>query len=250
MEDSADEDFDATRAALAPTLEAAAAVLPWLSTPKPARFDDKLNQRWISACNKLKTVWGERYEVGEEGLRPAIFSLYGIALETADGDCLHLGEALASYADHLEAAPATPTMIAALSATIETLCEPAGLEHLAFPERARHFTQRLESAITSSNTENPRSSVLDQLFVGEALERIELMQDALAALPPDAYALKIEALAIATQAEHLALYGIMHLAKQLASKINTDTDLDSPTTRQAVETLLAALNEAIAAVPP
>lgn len=250
MEDSADDNFETTRAALAPTLEAAAAVLPWLSRPKPARFDSKLNQRWIEACTQLKKAWTERHELGEEALRSAIFRLYSIALETTDSDCLHLGEALASSADQLETAPATATMTAALSATIEALCETAGLEHTAFPERARHFTRRLESAIASGNNENQRSTVLDQLFVDEALERIELMQDALAALPPDAYALKSEATAIATQSEHLALYGIMHLAKQLAARIHPETDLDSPEARQALEALLAALSEAIAAVNP
>ncbi len=95
-------------------------------------------------------------------IRPAIFNLYAVALETADSDCLRLGEALASAADRLEDTAPSPRLIAALSSAIECLREPAGLESDAFGERARHFAARLEStAATIDATE--RSAVLDQL---------------------------------------------------------------------------------------
>lgn len=248
MSEFPEDDIEETRAALAPTLEAAAAVLPWLSKPKPPRFNNKLNQRWVDASKLLATAWSERYSVGDDPVRPAIFSLYSIALETADSDCLHLGEALASAADQLETAPPTARLVAALSATIECLAESGGLEHPAFPERARHFTQRLETSMSFDASTDERSPVLDRLFVQDAFERIELMQDALAVLPPDAYALKSEAAAIATQAEHLALYGIMQLAQQLATRVDTNPDLDSPAARQMLESLLGTLTEAIVAV--
>lgn len=48
-----EKDLEETRAALAPTLEATAAILPWLAKPQPLRFDEKLNQRWIAACDSL-----------------------------------------------------------------------------------------------------------------------------------------------------------------------------------------------------
>ena len=250
MNELPEDDLEETRAAMAPTLDATAAILPWLKQPKPPRFDKKLNQRWIEACKLLTKTWSERYDMGDEPIRPAIFALYGIALETVDNDCLRLGEALASATDQLETAPPTAQLIAAMSAAIECLGESGGLEHPAFPERARHFTQRLENAVSVDTTIDQRSPVLDRLFIEDAVERLELMHDALAVLPPDAYALKTEAATIATQAEHLALYGIMHLARQLAARIDVSTDLDAPETRQVLESLLGTLSEAIAAVNP
>ena len=248
MNDFPEEDLEETRAALAPTLDATAALLPWLSKPIAARFDRKLNQRWIFACKQLADAWATRYDNAER-VRPAIFSLYAIALETSDSDCLHLGETLARAADQLEAGTPAAHLLAALSATTENLDEPSGLEHRAFAERLRHFTQRLEKALERDTGIGERSPVIDRLFVEDAFERTGLMQEALAALPPDTYAFKTEAAALAMQAEHLALYGIMHLAKELASHIDT-ADTEDLATRQKLQAMLAKLCETIAAVNP
>jgi hypothetical protein len=83
------------------------------------------------------------------------------------------------------------------------LHDPAGLEHDAFDERARHFAARLEATATAGAE---RSAVLDQLFVDEAREQIELLRDALATLPPDAYVLLTEALKLAQHAEMLEIW--------------------------------------------
>ena len=120
-----------------------------------------------------------------------------------------------------------------------------------FAERARHFAQRLESSMAPSARGNQRSPVLDRLFVGEAGERLERMHDALAALPPDAYALKLEADEIAQQAEHLELFGIVHLARQIERTIpgqDGTGDLDQPQLRETMQDLLQQLETAIAAV--
>ncbi|MGE5471853.1 MAG: hypothetical protein ACM3X0_13735 [Bacteroidota bacterium] len=244
-------DLKETRAALAPTLEATAAILPWLAKPRPLRFDEELNQRWIAACTRLATAWGTRHDRGADDIRPAIFALYAIALETADADCLHLGEALASATDALEHGNPAPRLIAALTAAIECFGEAGGLEHVLFAERARHFAQRLENSLAPGRGSGLRSAVLDQLFVGEAGERLERLHDALAALPPDAYAIKLEALELAQQAEHLELFGIVHLARQLEQGIPGQQrigDLDTPAVRQAMEDILHQLAAAIAAV--
>jgi len=246
-----EDDLEDSRAALAPTLEAAAAILPWVAKPRPLRFDEKLNQRWVAAACRLSIAWSERHGQTVDDTRPAIFALYGIALETADADCLHLGEALASASDLLEEGDPAPRLIAALTATIECLAEEGGLEHVLFAERARHFAQRLESSMAPSSSGNQRSPVLDRLFVGEASERLERMHDALAALPPDAYALKLEADEIAQQAEHLELFGIVHLARQIERTIagqDGTGDLDQPLLRQTMQDLLHQLETAIATV--
>jgi len=90
--------------------------------------------------------------------------------------------------------------------------------------------------------------VLDRLFAEECRERIEQMHDALAALPPDAYALKSEADLIAQQAELLDLYGIMDLARRLATAINGELDLDNEAARQRIAASLEQLLKAIAAL--
>lgn len=248
MDDLPEDDLAESRAALAPTLDATAAILPWVAKPRPARFDPKLNERWIAAGERLYQAWSDRHGSGADAFRPAVFNLYAIALDTADSDCLRLGEALASAADRLEDGAPAPRLIAALTASIECLHDPAGLEHDAFGERARHFATRLEaSATTPAGSE--RSAVLDQLFVDEAREQIELLRDALASLPPDAYVLLTEALNLAQHAEMLEIWGIMHLARQFAACVNQHAnELDSVTARAALDDMLDKLSAGIDAV--
>ena len=109
----------------------------------------------------------------------------------------HFGEALASAADQLEDATQSPRLIAAIAACIESLTDREGLEHPAFPERASHFAQRLESMAAPGAAIYQRSAILDSLFVSEANELLERMRDALERLPPDAYALKLAATELA-----------------------------------------------------
>lgn len=248
MADLPDDDLEASRAALAPTLDAAAAILPWLARPRPPRFDPGLNERWIAAGRRLGAAWSDRHGAGAGEIRPAIFALYGVALESADADCLRLGEALASAADRLDAAAPPPRLLAALAAAGEALADPAGLEHEAFGERARHFAQRLEAAVALGADAGERSPVLDRLFVAEAHERLDAMRDALAALPPDAYALVSEAGEIAQQAELLELYGIMQLARDLRDLVSREPDLDNSAAGDRVADSLQRLAAAIAAV--
>jgi hypothetical protein len=248
MADIPEHELEETRAALAPTLAATAAILPWVAKPRKARFNPKLNERWIASVKRLAAAWSERHGAGADDIRPAIFGLYAIAIETADTNCLHLGEALASAADRLEEEAQPPRLIAAISAAIECLTEADGLEHPAFPERAEHFAGRLVASAAATNTDE-RSAVLDRLFVDEATEHIQLMHDALAALPPDAYALTTESLKLAQQAELLEIWGVMHLARQLSDTIGRHTaNLDDPSIRACVEKLLTDLSQTIATV--
>ena len=248
MAEIPEHELEETRAALAPTLEATAAILPWVAKPQKLRFDAKLNERWIAAVKRLADAWSERNSSAADDIRPAIFSLYAIAIETADADCLRLGEALASAADLLEDSAPAPRLIAAISATIESLNEADGLEHVAFTTRASHFAGRLENT-TNAPDASDRSALLDQLFVDEAFEQIQLMRDALAALPPDAYALTTESLKLAQQAELLEIWGIMHLARQLSETISRHAaNLDSAPLMAQLEDQLGVLTSAIAAV--
>ena len=250
MPEIPENELAGTRAALAPTLEATAAILPWLAKPKPLRFDSQLNERWMVACQRLATAWSNRHGDGADDIRPAVFALYGIALETLDSDCLQLGEALASAADRLEDGALPPRLVAALTATIECLNEAAGLEHALFAERARHFAERLVATITQLANASTRSAVLDHLFAEDSRERLEQMHEALAVLPPDAYALKTEATQLAQQAEQLEIYGVMHLARQLAADIGADSNLDSDASRARITAALQQLASALAAVDP
>jgi len=249
MADFTEDELEETRAALAPTLDAITAILPWLTKPCALRFDVDLNQRWITAGQHLTKAWSGRFDARAEPIRPAIFALYTVALETADIDCLRLGEALASAADQLEAETPSPRLIAALTASIECLSEKDGLEHPAFSERANHFAQRLEMAIAQGTQASPRSAVIDRLFVAEAGEQLERMQDALALLPPDIYAFKLAAVELAQAAENIELFGVLHLARALAESMNMRAvDLDNESSRSKTQERLRQLSETIAAV--
>lgn len=244
-DDFPEDELEESRAALAPTLEATAAILPWLDKPQPLRFEKQLNSRWIATCTRLSIAWAERHGHPDcDDLRSAIFGLYAIALETGDTDCLKFGEALASAADRLEHGEPAARLVAALSAAIECLTEENGLEHPLFPERVRHFAERIENALTVAYE---RSPVVDRLFVSEAREHLERMKEALAVLPPDAYALRLESSELAQQAEPLELFGIMHLARQLAAAIPTDgqPDIDDPQLHARIEAFLQQLDAAL-----
>ena len=245
--DIPEEDLAETRAALAPTLAATAAILPWLTKERPPRFAAALNQRWIEAGRELARAWSTRSANAGGVVRPAVFALYGVALDSHDADCLALGEALASATDRLESGPPPAPLIAAMSAAIECLDEAAGLEHEAFALRARHFTRRLTAAVEQP-VNHQRSSLIDHLFAAEVGERLQLMRDALNALPPDAVMLKSEATQIAEQAELIELFGLMDQARQLAGRINATTDLEHPATRAAIENDLTRISEGVAAI--
>lgn len=248
MADIPEEDLAETRAVLAPTLEATAAILPWVSKPRQLRFDEKLNERWMSAGKRLSEAWQDRHGKGIEEIRSAIFNLYAIAIETADSHCLRLGEALASAADSLENASPSARLVAAITGAVECLNEADGLENEAFADRAQHFSTRLESTLAAPDNAE-RSPVLDRLFVDEANEQIELMRDALAVLPPDAYALTTEAIKLAQQAEQLELWGVMHLARQLSDYIGRNAaNLDTAEHREQIEVQISTLSTAISAI--
>jgi hypothetical protein len=75
------------------------------------------------------------------------------------------------------------------------------------------------------------------------------MQDAFARLPPDGYALKSEAVELAQEAQAAELFGIMHLARQLAEATNTRaSELDNDEVRQLIEDRLKQLAGLIATV--
>lgn len=241
-------ELDETRAALAPTLEATASILPWVR-PRAPRFPVELAERWQEACTALARAWSGRPDAG---LRPAVFALYAVALELNDGDCLRLAESLAGAADALESSEGadSPRLFAAISATLEGLADAEGLEHPAFPERARHFAARLERDARAPREAAPRSPVLDRIFAGEAAEGIERMREALHLIPPDAYAVKLAADEIRRQAETLELDGIAALASRLAplicSRAGEHTDLDEGAARAEVEALISQLENAVA----
>lgn len=244
---SAAADIEETRAALAPTLEAAADILPWVKKPRPPRFPPEVAGRWQTAAAQLAVAWSRRHEDGVDAFRPAVFALLTVAVESGDIDCLSVGEALAAAADRLEdpARMREPRLIAAVSATLECLVDKDGLEHPAFPERARHFAARLVRCSDPQEEPPVRSPLIDGLFVGEAGECMERIRDALAALPPDIYAMKLAAAEISALAEPLELDDIGALAARLERLAAPPADLESPATRNELEILLALLAEAI-----
>lgn len=250
-----DDRLEEARAALAPTLEATASILPWVGKEKKPRFPPEASKRWQDVCDRLAVFWFERHENGLAGLRPAVFELYGAALELGDTDCLRLSEALASATDRLEESEeiSNSRLAAALTATFESLSIPGSLEQDAFPDRAWHFAERLERCADPQYAGQVRSPVLDRLFAEEAGDCLERIHEALAALPADVYGIRVAAEDIARLAEPLDLDDISalahHLVRLLTPKRGERLDLDGNETRHAtVQALLAELEKGIAAV--
>jgi hypothetical protein len=248
-----DNDLDETRAALAPTLEATAAILPWVSKPQPVRFPPELNKRWEAACKELAERWAERHQLGATSVRSSIFSLMNVALESRDVDCLHLAETLASVADKLEEGAPDARLVAALTATCEALLEANGLENSAFISRAQHFSQRLSQCLLPSHKPGIRSDILDQLFVHDSEERLERMREALIVLPVDIYALQIESQGMVQQALEIDMYGIVHLGRQLVNYValmNEAGEREQERARDEISALLDTISQALAAINP
>lgn len=245
-----------TRAALAPTLEATAAILPWVASPKPPRFDPKLSERWQETCKRLATAWSERYREGLEDFRPAVFALCGVALELADVDCLRLTEAFASASDRLDdpASLQDVRLVAAITAGIECLQEDGGLESDHFPQRAAHLAGRLEQCAAHAGTASPRSSTIDRLFVSEALELMDRINEALEMWPVDLYGAREASLALYQQAEPLELDGIANIALRLISLFSapagTTSQIDGEGLLDQARSLLAKLDLAVGEVLP
>jgi hypothetical protein len=250
MSELPDDELEKTRAALAPTLDATAAILPWVAEARTRRFDEALNERWIVTFKNLAETWSARHQYGDDAVRSAVFALYAIALETKDPDCLLLGEALATASDRLEHTPSAPRLLAALSATIESLSETEGLEHILFAERAQHFAKRLSDSLAAPMPD-ARSPALDKLFVSETGDRLVRMQEALDALPLDAYALKLEAEEMEQQAEQIDLWGVVHLVRELRRIIangERPEQIDTPELYDALQDCLQRITLAVNAV--
>jgi hypothetical protein len=251
MPEIPEKNLEENNMAVVSAQEATAAILPWLAKPQKLRFSPDLNTRWTSACQRLHGAWADRHGAVANDIRPAVFALYSLTLETGDLDCLRLGEALASAIDYLEEESIPPRIVAALSACIECLVENGGLEHPAFSERMQHFSGRLEKCVANAKETSERSAVIDRLFVAETHERLERMHDALAALPPDGETLLVETDELLEDAEHLALYGLVHVARQLQRSLqqaSVHNSLTSETIRAHVLSQLKALEELIVTV--
>lgn len=250
MSNRPQDELDATRAALAPTLQAVADILPLIAKARQPRFAPEKATRWQAGCERLAAAWNGRHGDAGKDLRPAIFALCAQATELADADCLRLAEALASATDVLEdpARQHDPRLAAALSAASEGLREVNGLELPSFSERARYLAQRLEQSLQPAS-HAVRTPALDRLFVGEAGEQLDSMQEAFELLPPDAYAIKTAAEEIVALAEPLELFDIMDRARLIVARLTPQAgenlDLDAPPTRADVLQRIALLAAAI-----
>jgi len=247
MTPPSDDELKETRAALAPTLDATAAILPWVAKPQELRYPPEKTERWQAASQTLHANWSDRYQNRLAGFRPAVFALCAVALELADVDLLRLTEALASAADALEEPRRQndPRLIAAISAACECLMSEGGIEQDGFPALARHASARLEQVLTSPVSASVRTPTLDHLFVSEAGDCLDRMHEALEQLPADTYAVKLAAEELADLADPLELDTIALLARALAQRLcsthGEHPDLDEPFLRAEVETRITEL---------
>ncbi len=251
MADLPEDDIEKTRSALAPTMDAMASILPWVGKTQPVRYPPELNKRWQAACQTLADDWAKYGQTDPLTIRPRIFTLLAVAIETGDADCLHFCDMLASVADHFEHKPAGNRLTAAMSATAEALVDEGGLENPLLIERLRHFTGRLETALRPSSKPGERSDVLDRLFVQDAEERVARMYEALEVLPIDVYALELEASELIQHAEQIEMWGIYHLTRQLQNFALQLGDASESVQDQAtrdIEQQLHLIDEALRAI--
>jgi hypothetical protein len=204
----------APRDPLASTLEATAAILPYVSHPREPRFTPQQRRDWDTAVHALNLAWEERRE-GWQALRRAVFKLLEGALFLKHPAPLKLAEALASATDQLESAPPAPRRLTALAATVELVTEADFLEHDALTERVDQLAYRLES-----EEEGPRSRMGNTLFAQEVTEEIEALRHALEAVPPDVSALGEAARAIQRLAEPLGLATLALTAFRFADSVS------------------------------
>lgn len=249
-----DDELKETRAALAPTLEATAAILPWVSKPKELRYPPEKTARWEAASQAVDAAWSRRYQDGGSAFRPAVFELCAAALELADVDLLRLSEAFASASDSLEddARHDDPRLIAAISAGCECLLREGGIESDGFPPLARQSATRIEQVLALPLTPSVRTPTLVNLFINEANDCIDRMLEALEQLPADTYAVKLAAEELAELADPLELEHIALLARALAQRLTPThgehPDLDDPLLRAEIDTRMTELGVLIDAV--
>lgn len=251
MADIPDDDLEKTRTALAPTLDAMASILPWVGKTQPVRYPPELNKRWQAACQTLADGWSQHGRSDPAMIRPLVFALLAVAIETGEADCLRFGETLASVADHIEHKAPGNRLSAALSATTEALLDEGGLENPHFGERLRHFTGRLDAALRPSSKPGERSDTLDRLFVQDADERLARMHEALEVLPIDVYALELEISELIQHAEQIEMWGIYHLARQVQNYALQLSDASEAVQDQAAQDIarqLALIEDALRTV--
>lgn len=250
---SEDKALKQTRAALAPTLSATAAVLPLLAKAAQPRFSPEIVARWQQSCRDFATAWTERPRQGDVPLRRAVFSLCAIAVELGDADALALSEALASSTDLLEdpLRAHDPHLLAALAAVSTGHEEIRHPEQGSFATRARYYCQRLQDALKPR--QGIRTATLDRLFVNEAGEHLLAMYETLDSLDPDATLISDAAAAIIALAEPLELRDLIDRSRILLARLHPGggpaIDLDLADNRDAILDAIALVEAGIADIP-
>ena len=129
--------------------------------------------------------------------------------------------------------------------------DPEGLEHPAFPERARTLAARLEKCGEPA-INSVRSPTIDRLFLAEGVECVDRLHEAFEVLPADAYGAREAALHIAQAAEPLELDSIVNLAHRLALLLSPHAgnhhQLDADAVREEALALIEKLEIAIAEI--
>ena len=201
---------------LATTLEATAAVLPFLQ-PRPRRFAPEQRREWDAAVAELRSHWPACARGAPDAwpaLRAAIFRLLAGALPLPHPAPLALAEALAAATDDLERVAPTAYRRAALAASFELLGEADFLEHPALAARVTQLVERL-----GRRQPGARSPRVDALFAAEAREEIEALCASLETVPPDTRAFARAAGRLQALAEPLDLPALAEAARRLGDAV-------------------------------
>ncbi len=230
---------------LSPLLNSA--LLPLLAHRAQRRFDPLINEAWQVCTQRLLKEWRDLCVEDEwawNDFHRLAFQAYRILLKTNDPYCLPLAEALLNAVGRLESLmhsfSASP-LRAALSTCFEVMSE-TDLEHPDLNSRLSYFTKRL-AEVTERLDYAGRSEIIDQLFLDEAAEQLELIHGALNELPPNVETLQLSADWLVQEAMQIELNEVATAARRLEKAVSILAD--DPTNEMARLNVFSTVPEVV-----
>ena len=200
------------------------AILPLLAKAAQRRFDPTVNDAWQVCMRRLLIQWRNLVVEEDESLNALhhlAWQTYRLLLKTNDPYCLPFAEALVNAVGRYESVATLPqafSLKAALCSTFEVLSD-TDLEHPELNARLTYFTKRLTQSAESLDYDG-RSVIIDQLFLDEAAEQLELIHSALNELPPNLETLQLSADWLVQEAMQIELNDVAGAARQLEKAVS------------------------------
>ena len=203
-------------------------ILPLLARAAQRRFDPLINDAFQVCTRRLLNGWRNlclEDDMAWDELNRLVFQTYRLLLQTNDPYCLPFSEALLNAVGRFESMAHSiqgRPLKAALSSCFEVLSE-TDLEHPELNARLTYFAKRLTDASERLDYDG-RSEIIDQLFLDEAAEQLELIHSALNELPPNVETLQLSADWLVQEAMQIELNDVVSAARQLEKAVRILAD--------------------------